>query len=102
MKYKEHRGNLQKRIASIFFISRRMELMARSSLYKEGMDSKELDEKWIEVYENDMSNAESFDSVQKIKYILVGIVIGLSINAMETITKGRRRSELNVGNLEKT
>lgn len=76
--------------------------MARSSLYKDGMDSKELDEKWIEVYENDMSNAESFDSVQKIKYILVGIVIGLSINAMETITKGGRRSELNAGNLEKT
>lgn len=76
--------------------------MPRSSLYREGMDSKELDEKWIEVYEKDMSNAESFDSVQKVKYILVGIVIGLSVNAMEVISKGKGRSGLNAGNLEET
>ena len=74
--------------------------MARSSLYKEGMDSKELDEKWIEVYEKDMTNAESFDSVQKIKYILVGIVIGLSINAIEVVARNKRRQELNAGDLE--
>lgn len=76
--------------------------MARSSLYREGMDSKELDEKWIEVYEKDMENAECFDSVQKIKYILVGIVIGLSVNAMEVIARNRRRFELDAGNVEKT
>ena len=74
--------------------------MARSSLYKEGMDSKELDERWIEVYEKDMTNAESFDSVQKIKYILVGIVIGLSINAIEVVARNKRRQELNAGDLE--
>ena len=74
--------------------------MARSSLYKEGMDSKELDEKWIEAYEKDMANAESFDSVQKIKYILVGIVIGLSINAIEVVARNKRRQELNAGDLE--
>ena len=74
--------------------------MARSSLYKDGMDSKELDEKWIEAYEKDMANAESFDSVQKIKYILVGIVIGLSINVMDLIARNKRRQGLNAGDLE--
>lgn len=73
--------------------------MAKSSLYREGMDSGELDRKWIEVYERDMGEAESFDNVQKIKYILVGIVIGLSINVTETVIK-KGAVRLNAGNLE--
>lgn len=76
--------------------------MARSSLYREGMDSKELDEKWIEVYEKDMNNAECFDSAQKIKYMLVGIVIGLSINVIEAVSKNRKGLEVDARNLEET
>lgn len=74
--------------------------MPRSSLYREGMNSKELDEKWIEVYEKDMDEAESFSSIQKIKYILVGMVIGLSINMIETMKKSKKGRELDAGNLE--
>ena len=74
--------------------------MARSSLYREGMDSRELDEKWIEVYEKDMEGAESFYSVQKIKYILVGIVIGLSINIVDRVSKKERGLDLNEGYVE--
>ena len=74
--------------------------MARSSLYREGMDSRELDEKWIEVYEKDMEGAESFYSVQKIKYIFVGIVIGLSINIVDRVSKKERGLNLNEGYVE--
>lgn len=74
--------------------------MPRSSLYREGINSKELDEKWIEVYEKDMDEAESFCSIQKIKYILVGIVIGLSINMIETMKKPKKGRELDARNLE--
>lgn len=74
--------------------------MARSSLYEEGISNKELDEKWIEAYEKDMESAESFSSIQKVKYILAGIVIGLSINIIDRVSKNEGGLRLDEGNVE--
>lgn len=67
--------------------------MARSSLYDENISNKELDEKWIEVYEKDIQAAESFSNIEKVKYILVGLVLGLSINVADIIIKRKEDKE---------
>lgn len=67
--------------------------MARSSLYDESISNKELDEKWIEVYEKDIQAAESFSNIEKVKYILVGLVLGLSINVADIIIKRKEDKE---------
>ena len=64
--------------------------MARSSLYREGMDSRELDEKWIEVYEKDMEGRNLFIVYKRLSIFFVGIVIGLSINIVDRVSKKRK------------
>ena len=74
--------------------------MTKSSLYRDGIGSEELDQKWAETYKMDMDNAESFHDIQKIKYTLIGFAIGLSVNIVRTFNKKERRVELDKGYLD--
>ena len=80
--------------------------MARSSLYSENITNKELDEKWIEVYEKDIHAAESFADKEKIKYVLIGLIVGFSVNIGEIIIRKKKAKtevtdrEIGVGKVE--